>query len=69
MDADKKKPSPIEKVGAFRCLNTSLELIEQSYNMMETARLLYPGMEPKFYDKIYKMAREITLHCPMHDMN
>lgn len=63
------KPTPMEKAAAFRCINTSLELIEQGYNMMETARLLYPGMEPKRYDKIYKMAHSITTRCPADTMN
>jgi len=56
----------INKSSAFRCLNTSLELLHQSYKMIETARFLYPEIDPKYFDNIYKMANQIRLYCPMH---
>jgi hypothetical protein len=60
------KSFAINKSAAFRCLNTSLELLHQGYKMVETARLLYPEIDPKYFDKIYKMSHQISVYCPMH---
>ena len=62
----KKVIPAIQKVAAFRSLNRSLELLECAYSMIDTAKLLYPDMDPKNYDKIYKIATHITQTVPIH---
>jgi len=60
------KPTAFNRAISFKILNRTLDALEMSASLMETARLLYPDMPPKFYERIYRLAHEITVRCPMN---
>jgi len=66
MNEPSTKPPGIQRAIALRNLNRVLDLLECSLSLMDSAKLLYPGMDPKCYNKIYKMAHTITVSCPIN---
>ena len=61
---DKHGVPAIQRVIAFRNLNRALDMLECAYDMIDAAKLLYPGMDPKYYEKLYKIAQHIIVSCP-----
>lgn len=62
---DKHDVPAIQRVIAFRNINRALDMLECAFDMIDAAKLLYPGMDVKYYDKLYRMASHIRERLPV----
>lgn len=59
-----KKSTALDHAAAFRCINTTYELLVQAGKEIESARLLYPECHPKHYNKIYSLLTQLKYRVP-----
>lgn len=56
--------NPVKKVSAFRVLNRAEEMMLTVISLVETANLLYPDMDKKFYVTVESYAKSFLSRIP-----